>query len=168
MTYKILQIVESVFFIRTCRTLETTYIVHYLCTYIQLQCFKCSGRRIGYRNKNGQSGTRDSCLETDLQTPALLNNVNGVFTRKTNFVSDDTNFVVRQKWKSSNFCRTRQNLSDDRILYKIGVSCKWTLSNTLAAWRRRHCIRLRNKRPGFESRQGERFLRENIPTLLCA
>jgi hypothetical protein len=40
---------------------------------------------------------------------------------------DDTNFVVRQTLNSSNFCRTTQNLSDDRILYKTGVSCKQTL-----------------------------------------
>jgi hypothetical protein len=37
----------------------------------------------------------------------------------------------------------------------------------LAAWRSGHCIRLRNRRRGLESRQGIRFLRENKAMLLC-
>jgi hypothetical protein len=37
----------------------------------------------------------------------------------------------------------------------------------VAAWRSGHHISLRNRRPGFESRHGRRFFRENIAMLLC-
>jgi hypothetical protein len=43
----------------------------------------------------------------------------------------------------------------------------WKLNRfALAAWRSGHRIRLRNRRPGFESRQGIRFLWENITMVL--
>jgi hypothetical protein len=37
----------------------------------------------------------------------------------------------------------------------------------LAAWRSGHLIGLQDSRPGFESRQGIRFLGKNIAMLLC-
>jgi hypothetical protein len=56
-----------------------------------------------------------------------------------------------------------QNVSYNLFTYLCTYICRTVLctvnfyGGAVAAWRSEHCIRLRNRRPGFESRHGIRF-----------